>query len=230
VGRFLAVFSIFLISHIIPASPVVRRRLIGQLGEGLFIGLYSLMSLALFAWLIRETLAAPYVPIWPPAPWTWWVPLVLLPVALVLLGAGFVSPNPLSIAFVTTPFDPARPGAVALSRHPILWGLGLWGLAHVPPNGNLAALILFGGLGCFAFIGMVLVEARRRRSLGLQRWHALAAPTSLVPFAALLAGRARWPRDGRTLAGAGLGVAAAAFLLAGGHLWLFGRNPLAILG
>lgn len=228
-GRFLVVLAIFMISHVIPAVPGIRRRLIGRLGEGPFIGLYSLMSLALFAWLIRETLAAPYIPLWPPVAWTWWVPLILLPVALILLGAGFVSPNPLSIAFVTRPYDPARPGAVALSRHPILWGLGLWGLAHLPPNGNLAAVILFGGLGSFAFIGMVLVEARRRQSLGEQRWRELAGPTSVVPFVALLAGRSRWPTDGRTLAGTALGIAAAVFLLAGGHLWLFGRNPLAIL-
>lgn len=187
------------------------------------------MSLALFVWLIRETLAAPYVMLWPPAAWAGWVTVILLPVALVLLGAGLVSPNPLSIAFVTSPYDPARPRAVAFSRHPILWGLGLWGLAHLPSNGNLAAVVLFGGLGCFAFIGMALVEARRRRSLGEERWRALARPTSVVPFLALMAGRTGWPSDRWTLLGAGLGVAAGVFLLAGGHLWLFGRNPLAIL-
>jgi uncharacterized membrane protein len=227
-GRFLAVFAAFLIAHVIPAAPATRRRLIGWLGEGTFIAVYSLMSLALFAWLISATLAAPYIPVWPKAPWTYGVPLVLLPLALVLLGAGFAAPNPLSIAFVTTPYAPSSPGVVAVTRHPILWGLGLWGLAHVPPNGNLAALILFGGLGGFAFLGMALVEARRQRALGEARWHELAAPTSVLPFGALLAGRARWPRDPRTLVGGGLGLCAAVLLLAGGHLWLFGRDPLAV--
>src|SRR5690606_39230107 len=133
------------------------------------------------------------------------------------------APNPLSISFASGEFVAERPGAVAISRHPLLWGLGLWGLAHVPANGDIAALIFFGGLGLFAFVGMVFVERRKRRSLGPGRWAELARGTSVVPFAAILAGRARWPRDRRTLAGAAAGFLLAVFLLAGGHLWLFGR-------
>lgn len=227
-GQFLAALAVFVVAHVIPALPPVRRWLLARLGEGGFLAAYSLLSLLLFTLLLRATLAAPYLPVWPPARFTYVFPLVGVPVALVLLGAGAVGRNSLSVAFVPGPHDPARPGAVALTRHPILWGLALWGLAHVPPNGHVVGLVLFGGLGGFALLGLAMVERRRRRVLG-EGWAVLAAGTSFLPFAALLTGRARWPRDPRTLAGAAAGLALAAWLLAGLHFWLFERDPLAFL-
>jgi uncharacterized membrane protein len=228
-ARFLAVLAVFLIAHVIPAMPATRRRLQSRLGEGGFIAAYSVLSLLLFAWLIREALLAPYVPLWFAGDWGFWAALIGMPLALLLLGAGALAPNPLSIAFVTRAWDPEAPGAVAITRHPILWGLGLWGLAHLPANGHLVGLVLFGSLGVFALIGMAVVEGRRRLALGEERWQALAAGTSFLPFAAILAGRARWPRDRVTLLGGAVGLAAAGLLLAGGHLWLFQRDPLAFL-
>ena len=228
-ARFLGVLAVFLIAHIIPALPAIRRTLQARLGEGGFIGAYSLLSLLLFAWLIREALNAPYIPLWFAGPWSFWLAILLVPLALFLLGMGVLAPNPLSIAFVTRPYDPAAPGSVAITRHPTLWGLGLWGLAHVPANGHLVGLILFGGLGIFALIGMGVVEDRRRATLGETQWRTLAGATSLLPFVAILRGRARWPTDTVSLVGGTIGLLLAVLLLAGGHLWLFGRDPLGFL-
>ncbi len=227
--RFVGVLAVFLVAHVIPALPSVRRALQARLGEGGFIGAYSLLSLLLFAWLIRELLLAPYIPIWFAGPWSFWFAIVLMPLALFLLGAGALAPNPLSVAFVTRPFRPDTPGAVAITRHPILWGLGLWGFAHLPANGHLAGLILFGSLGVFALIGIGIVEGRRQELLGVAQWQALAGATSYLPFVAILRGRARWPLDRVSLIGGAVGLLAAVLLLAGGHLWLFGRDPLGFL-
>ena len=227
-SRFLAVFAIFLLSHLIAATPAIRRRLVGLLGEVLFTVCYSAMSLGLFTWLIRSAARAPYIELWPPMVWTYAITVALMPVAALLFGAGLLQANPFSIAFVATPFDPDKPGTVAITRHPLLWGLGLWGLAHVPANGDLAALLMFGGLGSFGFIGMWAVETRKRKVLGEEQWQKLAGPTSVIPFAALLSGRARWPTDRRTLIGGAIGLAVAAWLIFGGHFWLFTRNPLAM--
>jgi uncharacterized membrane protein len=227
--RFVSVLAVFLVAHVIPAMPVVRRALQARLGEGGFIGAYSVFSLLLFAWLIREALLAPYVPIWFAGPWSFWFAIVLVPLALFLLGTGALAPNPLSIAFVTRPFNPGAPGAVAITRHPILWGLGLWGFAHLPANGHLAGLILFGSLGVFALIGIGVVEGRRQEVLGLARWQELAGATSYLPFVAILRGRARWPLDRISVLGGTVGLLFAVLLLAGGHLWLFGRDPLGFL-
>ena len=187
--RFVGVLAVFLVAHVIPAMPAIRRALQARLGEGGFIGAYSVFSLLLFAWLIREALLAPYIPIWFAGPWSFWFAIVLMPLALFLLGTGALAPNPLSIAFVTRPFDPGAPGAVAITRHPILWGLGLWGFAHVPANGHLAGLILFGSLGVFALIGIGVVEGRRREVLGRHTGRSWRVP----PLPALR-GHSAWPR------------------------------------
>ena len=228
-ARFLVVLAVFLIAHVIPAMPRMRRSLQARLGEGGFIGAYSVLSLLLGAWLIWAALNAPYIPLWFAGPWSYWFAIVLVPLALFLLGTGALAPNPLSITFVTRTYDPAAPGAVAITRHPLLWGLGLWGLAHVPVNGHLVGLILFGSLGVFALTGMGIVENRRRAVLGEDRWQALAGATSLLPFVAILRGRGRWPRDAVSLVGGLVGLLLAVLLLAGGHLWLFGRDPLGFL-
>ena len=228
-SRFLGIYAVFLIAHSIPALPRIRRGLQTTLGERGYLAAYSLLSLLLFAWLVTEALRAPFVPLWFAGPWAYWVAVLLMPLALMLLCAGALAPNPLSIAFVTGPFDPARPGAVAITRHPILWGLGLWGLAHLPANGHLVGLLLFGGLGVFALLGMLVIETRKRQSLGAESWQALATTTGFFPLAALLRGRARWPTDPLSLNGGVVGLLLALLLLAGGHLWLFGRDPLALL-
>src|SRR5690606_40664304 len=36
-------------------------------------------------------------------------------------------------------------------RHPMLWGIGLLGVAHLIANGEAAGLILFGALAVFGF-------------------------------------------------------------------------------
>jgi uncharacterized membrane protein len=227
-SRFQFVLAVFIGSHVIAAVPAMRRALIARFSERGFLLAYSTMSVGLFAWLIVTAMGSPTTALWAPAPWAYWVTVILMPFAALLLGASLLAPNPLSIALVPDTFDPERPGAVAITRHPILWGLGLWGLSHVPPNGDTVMLTLFGGLGFFAFVGMAIVERKKRSSLGQGRWRSLAARTSYLPFVALLAGRARWPRDPLTLAGIGVGAAASAFLLLGGHVLLFDRDPLAL--
>ncbi|MCC7259294.1 MAG: NnrU family protein [Gammaproteobacteria bacterium] len=220
--------AVFLVSHVVVAIPAVRRGLIARWSERGFLLAYVIMSVGLFAWLIPVAMHAPTTALWPPALWAYWVPVILMPIVAVLLGASVIAPNPLSIAFVPGLPDPQNPGAVALSRHPILWGLALWGLSHVPPNGDTVMLTLFGGLGVFGLLGMLIVERKKRSALGEERWRELAAGTSFLPFVALLSGRARWPRDRRTLLGAAFGAAVAAFLLLGGHVLLFNRDPLAL--
>ncbi|GMW07262.1 MAG: hypothetical protein AMXMBFR8_20580 [Nevskiales bacterium] len=220
--------SVFLVSHVVVAVPAMRRHLTTRWSERGFLLGYSVMSTGLFTWLIISAMQAPTTALWPAALWAYWVPVILMPVALTLLGASVLTPNPLSIALVPGGLDPKRPGAVAVTRHPILWGLGLWGATHVPPNGDTVMLTLFGGLAFFAFTGMLIVERKKRRVLGEEGWRALAAGTSIIPFLAILSGRARFPTDLRTLAGGLLGAAAAVYLLAGGHLTLFHRDPLSL--
>ena len=42
--------------------------------------------------------------------------------------------------------DPAAPLApiVTTTRHPVLWGFLIWAVAHLPPNGDVVSIVLFG--------------------------------------------------------------------------------------
>jgi uncharacterized membrane protein len=211
--EFLAALLVFLLAHSLPARLGLKERLVARIGRRGYMAGYSLLSLALLAWIIDAARRAPYAPLWDPAPWQALVPLLSMPVAFVLLVAGLAQPNPLSISLRAG----EEPGAVvALTRHPVLWGFLIWALAHVPPNGDVVSLVLFGGMALFAALGMPLLDRRARRRLGEARWRALA-------------GRGlRGDRGGLALA-ALAGLALYSWFLFQGHAWLIGADPAAWL-
>lgn len=223
--QLLAAMGLFVALHSVPAIPVIRQYLIDRLGRRLYLGLYSLVSLISLGWVFHSSFGLDYVELWPPAAWQAWVAVILMPVALFLLVAGLISPNPVSITFHR---GAARYGAiVAITRHPVLWGFILWAGSHVIANGDLRSLVLFGGLGLFAALGLILAERRGRRRVGAA-WSDLAATTAILPFAALLVGRARLQVDVHLFVGLLIASLVTAWLLAGGHAALFGADPLAL--
>ena len=43
-------------------------------------------------------------------------------------------------------------------RHPMLWGTVIWAFAHLLVNGDLASLVLFGGIGIWALVEMAVIN------------------------------------------------------------------------
>jgi uncharacterized membrane protein len=155
------------------------------------LGAYLALSSFLFGWLIEAAGHAPYVPVWPFAPWQTWMPNIAMPFVCLLLAFGIAIPNPLSIASRNDEaFDPDHPGIVGVTRHPIMWATALWAFAHAVPNGDLARVLLFCLFGVFALGGILAIDTRKQRILGITNWRRLSCRTSLVPFAALVG--ARW--------------------------------------
>ncbi|NYZ16793.1 NnrU family protein [Azospirillum sp. RWY-5-1] len=187
-----ALAGLFLVvSHIGVSSTGLRGALVARLGERPYLGLYSLLSVLAFVWLGAAYRAAPVVLLWEYRPWQAWVPVLVNPVALLLVVAGLSTANPSAVgqaALLDRP-DPAR-GILRVTRNPFLWGVGLWALAHMVPNGDAASLLLFGSLAVLALGGTVLLDAKLARRLG-PSWDRFAAATSNLPFAAILAERQR---------------------------------------
>jgi uncharacterized membrane protein len=225
-AEFVAAFVVFLLSHSIPARPQVRAALIAGLGERWFLVVYSIIALAVLAWLIVAAGRAPFFELWAFEPWQMWAPNLAMPLVCVLAAFGVGAANPLSFGGnPNRPFDPAQPEIVGLVRHPLLWAIGLWAAAHLVPNGDLAHVILFGFFVVMALLGMVIIDRRKQRQFGRERWAMLAANTSFLPLVALLSGRWR-PRplaiDLKRLA---IGLAVwLALLLA--HAPVIGVSPL----
>lgn len=182
--------AVFLLTHLVPALPRLRGGLVAALGRRAYLTAYSLLSLLVLAWVGHAFAAAPHVPLWDHEPRLAWVPAAAMFPALVLLLAGLMRPNPLSLGR-SAGYDPARPGILAVVRHPILWAMALWAAAHMAANGDVAAWLLFAPLLALSLGGMAALDAKAKRRLGVAEWRRLAAPTSTWPFAALLAGRVR---------------------------------------
>ena len=170
--EFLLAFAVFLGAHSIPARPALRSRLVSRLGETNYLILYALLSIALLIWLISAAVRAPTILLWPTELWSYHLALAaMLPASWLLVG-GLATANPCSISLNRGPFRPDHPGIVGWVRHPVLWGFAIWAAVHVIANGDLVALIMFGGFLLFALGGMKILNRRKERQLG-DEWQGL---------------------------------------------------------
>jgi len=221
----LAAAAAFILLHLLVSGTRMRDVLTGRIGQGPYMGLFSLASIGLLVWLgfaFGKAHADPANPVYWTAPTAArWVQAGVQLVAVVLAVVGLTTPNPTSVAQLGVLDKPdAVRGVLRITRHPFLWGAALWGLGHLLVNGNLAAIILFGAIGVLAIAGTFSIDAKRKRVVGAA-WDAFAAQTSNVPFGAVASGRQSvkfgeigWAR----LVG---GVAIWAALLFG-HVYMFG--------
>ena len=172
-GEYAAAWAVFLLTHAIPVRPPARPWLVARLGQAGFGLAYSLLSVAVLAWLIGAAARAPHVDLWPRAEWQNHVTLMAMVLACLMLALAVGRPNPFSFGGAQNDrFDPDLPGIVGLGRHPVLAALMLWSLGHVAPNGDLAHVLMFGGFAGFALLGMAMIDRRRRRELGAEVWRA----------------------------------------------------------
>lgn len=216
---------LFVGSHLLLSSPGVRGLLVGRIGERAFRAAYSGLSLALLVWIAFAYGDAPIVDLWLPPIGLKHLSLLIMPFACIFLVAGLSTPNPSAIGGGRPEIVAEGPvGILKVTRHPVMWGFALWALAHLLANGDLASLVLFGGIGALALVGARAQDAKKRLMLG-DLWDEYTRKTSFVPFAALLRKRVRLaPSEiGWWRVVAGIAVYALLLWL---HPWLFGVSPL----
>jgi uncharacterized membrane protein len=178
-------------SHILLSSTRLRGSLREQLGEYGFLALYSVTALVTFAWYLVAYAHAPTIVLWPTQRWTAFFPVVVMPLATILLVAGYSTPNPTAVGMERSArADDPAPGILRVTRHPVMWAIGLWAISHVIANGDLRSLVFFGAFAALSLGGTVLIDRKKRLALG-SNWSRLAEVTSNLPFAALVTGRTR---------------------------------------
>lgn len=199
--------TFFVGTHIGISGSQLRDNLIERFGETMYRALYSLVSIVALVWMVLAWSWAPYQPLWYYGPVLSHLPLLVMPLALLLLVAGLSTPNPTAIGQGPDQdaSDPAR-GILRVTRHPVMWAVGLWALVHLLANADLAALIFFGSFMLLALAGSASLDARKTREHG-PGWGVFVQTTSFVPFAAIIEGRQRlvwseigWRRLGVALA------------------------------
>jgi uncharacterized membrane protein len=214
---------VFVVMHLGVAGTRLRDRAVAAHGEKAYRGAFSLASAIVLLWLIVAYGRAPYLPTWGmPAAWAPVMVVLMLP-AMLLAVIGLATPSPTAAGQERRLAEPPR-GILRVTRHPFLTGVALWALLHLVGNGDLASLAFFGCLAVVAVLGTTSIDAKRRRLMGEAAWLPFAMRTSIIPFAAIVAGRNRFSfaeiGAWRILAGL-----IAYGLALGAHAPLFGVSP-----
>jgi uncharacterized membrane protein len=189
----LAAATFFVLLHLLVSGTRVRDAITGKIGDGPYMGLFSLASVAGLAWLglafAGSRNADWNIAYWDITPLTWKIQVAVQALAFLFVVVGLTTSNPTSVRQERTLDRPdVIKGMLRITRHPFLWGVALWAAGHLLVNGDRASIVLFGGLLVLALFGTASIDAKRKRALG-DTWTAFAAQTSNIPFGAILTGR-----------------------------------------
>lgn len=140
---------LYVITHSFPAFQTARAGVVERMGEKPYLGVYSLLSIAGVSLAIVGYQNAGYVYLYTPPAWTTYVGHVLMLGSTLMLVALFVPSN-----------------VKRVIRHPMLWAVALWGIAHTLNNGDLASVLLFGTFGVWSVVGVYLLNRRLHPAYG----------------------------------------------------------------
>ena len=113
------------------------RESLGEKGAGLVAGLL-LVAILLMVFGYRMADGAFF---WGRSPATVGIMNLLMVIAVYFMSPG-----------------PSKGAIFYRMRHPMLTGFALWALGHLIVNGDVASFILFGGLGAWALMAMVMIN------------------------------------------------------------------------
>lgn len=145
--------AMFLGVHLIKALGL-RGAFAGALGEGAYKLAYTAVAVIGLGLIIYGKIQAhPSEIIWSPPIWSRHLALTLVPIAFVLLVSAYA------------------PGHIRrLARHPMTAAVILWSAAHLMANGELSALILFGGFFVWSVIAYVAAWIREPAPAAVEGW------------------------------------------------------------
>ncbi|MCA2999022.1 MAG: NnrU family protein [Rhodocyclaceae bacterium] len=125
-----------------------RAGVIASRGEGVWKGIYSVLSISGFLLIVYgygEARLAP-IALWYPPVWTRHVAALLTLFAFILLAAAYIPKNPIK----------------AKLAHPMLLGTKVWAASHLLANGNVADVLLFGSFLVWAILCFRAAKKRDR--------------------------------------------------------------------
>lgn len=150
-------------AHLFKRYAPARRARLGNAGMGL-VALALLAAVGLMVWGFRS---AGYIHLWSPPRFLTHVNNLLMLLALYLAAA-----------------DALRARAALAMRHPQLTAFKTWAVAHLLVNGDLASVLLFGGLLAWAVVTVIVINRAAprgpRRAWGGVRAEILTVLATLV--------------------------------------------------
>ncbi len=152
----LAAASIALIGTHFTLSHPLRAPLVARIGEGGFLGLYSLVG-SVIGWIAAT--------------------IFTLPALVLFLGSLMRNP-----AFPGAGGAVAREptGVFAVTRHPMMWGFALWAFAHIVIDWSVRSTIVGFAVLVLALVGAHFQDRKKAALVGAA-WEQWEAKTSYWP-------------------------------------------------
>lgn len=176
--------SVFFVgSHFLMSHPL-RRLMVARLGEKGFLGLYSLVSLIGFGWMMWEFARAPVrAAYWAPTDAIWIVASILTLLAAILFAGSFrgnpALPNPDGNG-IRTLAAKVPTGVFRVTRHPMMWGFALWGTSHMLVAPRMDSFLFNGSLVFLALAGSYGQDRKKEATMG-DAWGKWERQTSFWP-------------------------------------------------
>lgn len=131
-------------AHLVKAvAPGCRAGVADRLGAGPARGVFAVLIVLSVVLMVTGYRGAPFVGLWAAPSWGLHLNHLLMVAAVLAVGTSH-----------------SKSRARAWFRHPMLLGVVLWAIAHLLVNGDLASLVLFGGIGVWALVEMATINSR----------------------------------------------------------------------
>ena len=134
--------ALWALAHFFKRLLPARRAAMGDKGKGA-VALALVVSVVLVVLGYR---AAPFVDVWYPPEWARHLNNLMVLIALFMMSPA-----------------PKKGRLLSGMRHPMLMGFGLWALAHLLVNGDVASIVLFGGLLVWATAEILVINRAEPR-------------------------------------------------------------------
>lgn len=179
---------LFFVIHLFAGTYILRNALTDIIGSTGYRLLHSAITLAGLYYIIIGFQDRPVDALVYEVPsWGYRAPIFAMPFALMLVAGSRFR-------------DIKR-----ITRHPFLWGIWIWALSHLLANNDFGAVLLFGSFLAYSSFAFFTSD-RKMRLKRPEEWEDIARTTSIIPFAAMIAGRSKPAKggSGRFIVGLGL--------------------------
>lgn len=194
----------FVGTHFVMSHPL-RAPMVKALGAGGFQAAYIVVSFTTLGWVYVAFKAAPPADL-PGSGEAGWIAATIITWPAMVLLAGSLMGNPALPTPMAEAQARAEPkGVFLVTRHPMMWGIGLWAISHVALMWSTRTLVTALAMGVLALVGARLQDAKKQALMG-DSWAAWESKTSY------------WPRLSKFLS---VGPVP---LIAGTGLWLLGQT------